>query len=171
MPSPPRSRPSARRNAPSSKKGRTSDAAKRRRLEEAAPEPADRRHPPTSIPSIDDARGAVEGRSRGAVTQLASPGLTSDERRAFRGRGHTLDPVVHIGAAGATLAIAVQTHEQLESHELVKVRVLESCPHTIEEIAYWLHRAVEADVAQILGRTLLVWRSRGVRPRDPGARR
>lgn len=125
--------------------------------EKAAPR-VERRHPPRTVPSVEEAAEAVASMGRGAAVIASSPALTGAQRRELRGRGHALSAVVHIGTQGLTLALAGQLHEQLESHELIKVRVLETCPESLSTCAMWIHRALEAQVPQILGRTILVWR-------------
>ena len=50
--------------------------------------------------------------------------LTPAQRQTLRGRAHTLDPVVLIGAAGLSPAVLAEIHRALDSHELIKIRVL-----------------------------------------------
>ena len=48
--------------------------------------------------------------------------LTQNQRRFLRGRAHDLKPVILIGNAGLTEAVALETARALEDHELIKVK-------------------------------------------------
>jgi RNA-binding protein len=85
-------------------------------------------------------------------------------RRALRAAGHHLSPVVHVGKEGATAAVLAQLEEQLAAHELVKVRVGTESPEDRFEVAGRL-AAAGAQIAQILGRTVLVYRRNPEHPR------
>lgn len=49
--------------------------------------------------------------------------LTEKQRRHLRGLAHPLKPLVVIGQAGLTDAVAAETVRALQDHELIKVRV------------------------------------------------
>lgn len=49
--------------------------------------------------------------------------LSDKQKRFLAGRAHPLRPVVHIGAAGLTDAVASETDRALIDHELIKVRM------------------------------------------------
>ena len=48
--------------------------------------------------------------------------------------------------------------EALESRELIKVKILESCQQDKNEIAQELSLKTDAEVVQILGRTIILYR-------------
>lgn len=50
--------------------------------------------------------------------------LTSSERKALRGLAHALEPSVHIGKQGVSEGSLRQLGEELDHHELIKVRFL-----------------------------------------------
>jgi RNA-binding protein len=85
-------------------------------------------------------------------------------RRALRVAGHHLSPVVQVGKDGATAAVLAQLDAQLAAHELVKVRVGAESPEDRFEVAERL-AAGGAQIAQILGRTVLVYRRNPESPR------
>jgi RNA-binding protein len=89
---------------------------------------------------------------------------SSPLRKALRSAGHHLSPVVQIGKEGATDAVLRQLDEALLAHELVKVKVGTESPEDRFEIADRLG-GTGAHVAQILGRTLLVYRRHPQKPR------
>jgi len=84
--------------------------------------------------------------------------LNGKQRRALRAMGHHLDPVVMLGKEGVTEAVVNATSQALSDHELVKVKVGESSPIDRHEAADVLAQATRSAVAQILGRTLLLFR-------------
>lgn len=84
--------------------------------------------------------------------------LTGKQKRFLRGLGHGLKPVVMVGKNEVNDALAVETAAALAGHELIKVKVLESCEMDRHEVAEKLAKASGADVAQILGRTILLYR-------------
>ncbi len=90
---------------------------------------------------------------------------SSPLRRALRGAGHHLSPVVHVGKEGVTPAVVQQLSQALDAHELVKVKVGTESPEDRFEAAERLGREASAQVAQILGRTVLVYRRHPEKPR------
>jgi RNA-binding protein len=83
--------------------------------------------------------------------------LTGKQRRHLRALGHHLNAVVQVGHEGVTDAVARQAGEQLAAHELIKVKIGEGDRH---ELAQDLARRCEAQVAQVLGRTALLYKRR-----------
>jgi RNA-binding protein len=84
--------------------------------------------------------------------------LTGKQRRHLRGLGHHLEPVVQIGKQGLTESVIAAIDAALEQHELIKVRVGTECPDDRHEVAERLAPAVKGQVAQVLGRTVLIYR-------------
>ena len=89
--------------------------------------------------------------------------LSGKQRRHLRGLGHSLEPIVQIGKLGLTDAVTSAVDTALEEHELIKVRIGTECPDERHDVAERLAPAVKSEVAQVLGRTLLLWRKR---PKD-----
>ena len=84
--------------------------------------------------------------------------LTGKQKRYLRGLGHGLKPVLQIGKNEINAAQTAEADAALATHELIKVRILESCEMDRHEVAAVLAKASGADVAQVLGRTLLLYR-------------
>jgi RNA-binding protein len=85
---------------------------------------------------------------------------SSPLRRRLRGAGHALAPVVQLGKEGATEAVRKQILSALTDHELIKIKLGSECPQDRFEIAAWIASVGDPDVhvAQILGRTLLLYK-------------
>ncbi len=78
--------------------------------------------------------------------------------RHLRALGHELDPVVQIGKNGITPELVKQTNAQLLAHELVKIRVATEAPLDRKEAAEQLALETKAVLAQVLGRTFLLYK-------------
>jgi len=78
-------------------------------------------------------------------------------RKRLRAAGHHLAAVVQVGKDGVGEAVVRQTARALADHELVKVKVRAESPEDRFEAAERLRQATGSEVAQILGRTLLLY--------------
>ena len=86
--------------------------------------------------------------------------LTGRQRRHLRALGQRLAATLHVGLDGVSDAVVRQADAQLEAHELIKVRVSENAPDGRHDVADALAERTKAQVAQVLGRTALLYRSR-----------
>ena len=84
--------------------------------------------------------------------------LTGKQKRFLRSLGHSLKPLITIGKGEITESLVKETGETLLSHELIKVKILESCMLERSDAATQLAEACNAEVAQILGRTFLLYK-------------
>ncbi|MBK8215931.1 MAG: YhbY family RNA-binding protein [Myxococcales bacterium] len=90
---------------------------------------------------------------------------TSGAKRVLRGLGHDLDPVLAIGKDGLTEGVVEACRAALLAHELIKVRVLTEAPVDRKEVASELAKAAEATLAQVLGRTFLLYKRHPKKPK------
>ncbi|WP_242360773.1 ribosome assembly RNA-binding protein YhbY [Anaeromyxobacter sp. SG17] len=90
-------------------------------------------------------------------------------RKTLRAAGHHLSPVVQVGKEGVTEAVLRQLDDALGTHELVKVKIGTETPEDRFEAADRLGAETGAQVAQILGRTILVYRRHPEKPRYEAA--
>jgi len=84
--------------------------------------------------------------------------LTGKQKRFLRGQGHALQPFVMIGKHHLNEEVIKTTHEALEAHELIKVRIQEGCLTDRKTVAAELASETGSAVAQILGHTFLLYR-------------
>ena len=84
--------------------------------------------------------------------------LSGKQKRFLRGLGHGLKPVITVGKGDINEALIKETVDAIASHELIKVKILESCGMDRFEVAAGLADACDAEVAQVLGRTLLLYK-------------
>jgi len=84
--------------------------------------------------------------------------LTPAARKGKRAEAHHLDPVVHIGAEGATPAVRRELDAALAVHGLVKVRVFSDDRAAREALFGELSAALAAAPVQHIGKLLVFWR-------------
>lgn len=90
---------------------------------------------------------------------------TGASKRALRALGHALDPVLAIGKEGLTDGVVSACEAALLAHELIKVRVLTEAPVDRKEVAAALAARTGATLAQVLGRTFLLYKRHPTKPR------
>lgn len=87
------------------------------------------------------------------------PGLTSKQRAHLRSLAHPLKPLAHIGKEGATEGAIRSLRQMFDTHELIKVRVLEAAPKAAREMGFALAEGIDgAEVVQTVGRTVTLYR-------------
>ena len=84
--------------------------------------------------------------------------LTGKQVRQLRALAHHLNPVVNIGKADVTDAIAKQAEEALEARELIKCSVQDGSPLSCREAAEQLAERVGAEVVQVIGHRFTIYR-------------
>lgn len=87
-----------------------------------------------------------------------SKSLTGKQVRHLRALGHHLKPVVLIGKEGVSTSLITTIDECLLDHELLKIKLLETCPADRREAALEIAQKTGSCVAQVLGRTILLYR-------------
>ena len=90
--------------------------------------------------------------------------LNGKQRRYLRGLGHDLEPVVMLGKEGITDGVVGALAEALGTHELVKVKLGQSFPDDRHDGAARLAARSGAELVQVLGNTLLLYRPREEEP-------
>ena len=90
--------------------------------------------------------------------------LTGKQKRHLRSLAHHLKPVLNIGKQGLAEAVLAQLEANLLEHELIKVKLLKTCPMDKDECAEAVQGRTGAALAQSLGRTLLFYRPHPEKP-------
>jgi RNA-binding protein len=85
--------------------------------------------------------------------------LTGKQKRKLRALGHHLQVVVQVGADGVTEGVVGAAAQALEDHELIKVKIADEREGREVAIAA-LAEGTHAEVAQVLGRTALLFKKR-----------
>lgn len=91
--------------------------------------------------------------------------MTNSQRRFLKGQAHSLKPVVTVGNAGISDSLLEELEVQLESHELLKLRL---------RIDEWelrdaiIEQVIESSRAELVGRVgniAILYRARRHEPR------
>lgn len=83
--------------------------------------------------------------------------LTGRQRRALKRRAQTLEPVVMVGKAGATLEVTATCNAALGVHELIKLR-FQSFKEQRRAIAEKIAAETDAVLIQVIGNVAVLYR-------------
>ncbi len=84
--------------------------------------------------------------------------MTGKERAALRAVANGIDPIQQIGHNGVTDEVVRNVDLALKARELIKLTVLETSPQSAREAAEKLSSLTAADVIQVIGRRLVLYR-------------
>jgi RNA-binding protein len=85
--------------------------------------------------------------------------MTSKERAQLRAQANTLEPIIQVGKEGVSDNLITQIDDALDARELIKIRVhLETSPKKPKELAGELAEALGADVVQVIGGIIVLYR-------------
>jgi RNA-binding protein len=87
--------------------------------------------------------------------------LTGADKRTLRALGNGLKVTIYIGKQGLSEDVLQAIADAHEHAELLKLKVLETCPLDRHEAAAALEEHSGSQLVQVLGRTILLFR------RDP----
>jgi len=91
---------------------------------------------------------------------MAAPKIRSRARAHLRSLAHSLRPIVQVGSEGISEAITKATLVALTEHELIKVKLGQSFPGERKQAARELAEATAADLTQVIGRVIVLYRPR-----------
>ena len=94
--------------------------------------------------------------------------LTSKDRAALRGEAHHLAPLVQVGHQGITPTVIQSLDDALRARELVKVQLNRNAEASAKEAARELAGATDAEVVQVIGKTVTLFRENPDLPRKKG---
>lgn len=89
--------------------------------------------------------------------------LTSAQRRYLKQLSHHLKPLLQMGKEGPSPSFIKQLTEQINAHELIKIRILNNCEFTKEEIETPINDA-GITLVQKVGHVYTVYRRRDEDP-------
>jgi RNA-binding protein len=89
--------------------------------------------------------------------------LTNKQRKHLRALAHPLKATVQIGDRGISSAVVGKVVEELEHHELIKVRIGES-DVTAKDAAVILADQTGAAVVQVIGKVVVLYQRRAKKP-------
>lgn len=84
--------------------------------------------------------------------------MTSKQRSYLKGLAMNLDAIFQIGKASLTPEFTKGIDEALAARELIKITVLKNCLDDPKEIAATLSERAHAEVVQVIGRKIVLYR-------------
>lgn len=84
--------------------------------------------------------------------------LTGKQKRFLRSEAHHLQPVFQVGKQGVNEELISGVSEVLETRELVKVAILQNAPEEKSDVAQMLAEGTGAELVQVIGKTVVLYR-------------
>ena len=95
------------------------------------------------------------------------PTVTARDRARLKARAHSLEPLVHVGHAGATGQLVTEIDRALAAHELIKVKVTAPDRDERDAICQDIAARTGAVAVQRVGKVVVLWRPKPD-DEDPG---
>ncbi len=86
--------------------------------------------------------------------------MTSKQRAYLRGVANTIEPIFQVGKGGLTENLINQLSDALEARELIKITVLKNAPDYAKDTAAEIAEATGAEVIQVIGNKITLFRQR-----------
>lgn len=86
--------------------------------------------------------------------------LTSKQRAFLRGQAQSLDTIFQIGKTGFTAESVQAVTDALNARELIKLRVLDTCPYSAKEAAALLSEETGSDSVQVIGSKFVLFKQK-----------
>ncbi len=90
--------------------------------------------------------------------------LTSKQRAKLRGLANPMETILQVGKGGINDPLIKQVDDALTARELIKMRVLETSPESLREIAGKLAEATNSEVVQTIGTRFVLYRRNSKKP-------
>ena len=84
--------------------------------------------------------------------------MTSKQRSYLKGLAMKIDTIFQIGKSGVTEEICNQLLNALNARELIKIKMLETCPTGIKETAGLIADGTGAEIVQTIGMKIVLFR-------------
>ncbi len=90
--------------------------------------------------------------------------LTSKQRAQLRALANPIETILQVGKSGVGEQLIKQVNDALTARELIKLRVLETAPGSVKEIAEELAQATQSDVVLTIGTRFVLYRRNNKKP-------
>lgn len=84
--------------------------------------------------------------------------LNSRQRAQLRAMANDMETILQIGKIGINDNTIKQVNDALEARELIKLRVLETCPTNARETADSIAVKTDSDVVQVIGSRFILYK-------------
>ena len=117
-------------------------------------------------PSKPRKKRASERPATPDVPAPSAPELSEKQRRHLRGLAHELKPIIRLGNAGLTDAVATETARALHDHELIKVKAPGSGDRTARDALFTeLAQRTASALIHRIGNVAVLYRPHATLPR------
>jgi RNA-binding protein len=90
--------------------------------------------------------------------------LTSKQRAQLRALANPIETILQVGKSGVGEQLIKQVNDALTARELIKLRVLETAPGSVREIAEELAEATQSEVVLTIGTRFVLYRRNNKKP-------
>lgn len=84
--------------------------------------------------------------------------LNSRQRAQLRSMANDYETILQIGKSGIGENTVKQVNDALEARELIKIRVLETCPQSSREAADLIATETNSEVVRVIGSRFILYR-------------
>lgn len=84
--------------------------------------------------------------------------MTSKQRAYLKSKASDIETIFQIGKGGVTDEICLQLNNALEARELIKIKILETCPSSVKETAAIISNAIGAETVQTIGMKIVLFK-------------
>ena len=84
--------------------------------------------------------------------------LTNKEKNYLRKLANPLSAIYQVGKEGLNPNQIKGINDYLEAHEIVKISLLKTCDGEVMEVALDLCSALKAEIVQLVGRSIILYR-------------
>lgn len=92
--------------------------------------------------------------------------LNGRQKKYLKGLGHHLSPVILIGKEGMSQRLLEATSQELENHELIKVKIGNNSNVAKQDAVLTLTKATGGELVQLIGKTVLLYKENPEKPQD-----
>ncbi len=85
--------------------------------------------------------------------------MTSKQRAYLKSLASKLDTIFQIGKGGISEEICFQLNNALEARELIKIKLLETCPDPIKTVASEISEKTGAEIVQTIGTKIVLFKT------------
>lgn len=91
--------------------------------------------------------------------------ITTKQRAQLRALANPLEVILQVGKSGVIDTLVKQVDDALTARELIKIKVLENAPVNAREVAQELSEKTGADVVQVIGMKVSLYRRNNKDPK------
>lgn len=91
--------------------------------------------------------------------------ITTKQRAQLRALANPLEVILQVGKGGIIDTLVKQVDDALTARELIKIKVLENAPVNAREVAQELAEKTGADVVQVIGMKVSLYRRNNKDPK------